>query len=65
MARAQGLTLGAWVRRELRAARQRQSTKDPEVKLAALARAAAMNLPTTDIDQMISESQCGYAVDLP
>lgn len=38
LAEAQGLTLGAWVRRELRAARQRQS-KEPAVKLAALARA--------------------------
>ncbi|MGN6591828.1 MAG: hypothetical protein ACTHJX_02925 [Terriglobales bacterium] len=65
LARAQGLTLGEWVRRELRAARQRQSTKDPEIKLAAMARAAEMNLPTADVEQMIAESQSGYLVDLP
>lgn len=65
LARAQGLKVEEWVRRELRAARQRQSTKDPEIKLAAMARAAEMNLPTADIEQMIAESQSGYLVDLP
>ncbi len=53
----------AALRRELRAARERQFTKDPAVRLGALARAAGMNLPTADIEQMIAES--GYLVDLP
>lgn len=58
-ARGQGLTVGEWVRRTLREARAGRSLKDPEIKLAALRRAAAMAHPTGDIEQILEETGRG------
>ena len=65
-ARAQRMTVAEWVRQTLRAARQERSTKDPQVKLAAI-RAAARHEhpPAADIDQMNAEIERGYADGLP
>jgi hypothetical protein len=53
------LTVGEWVRRTLREAREQKSLRDPEVKLRAIRRAAAFSFPTADIDDMLSEIEQG------
>ncbi len=60
LARRERLTVGEWVRRALRAARQRQPTNAPEAKLKAVRRAVELSFPTADIDQMLAEIERGY-----
>jgi hypothetical protein len=62
LAQRERLTVGEWVRRTLREARRRQSTKDPAAKLKAIRRAAeySPSIPEVDIDQMLREIEQGY-----
>jgi hypothetical protein len=60
IARRERLTVGAWVRRTLREAREQKSLSDPEAKLRAIRRGADFSFPTADIDQMLSEIERGY-----
>lgn len=54
------LTVGEWVRRALREAREQKPLNDPEVKLKAVRRGAEFSFPTADIEQMLSEIERGY-----
>ena len=67
LAQREHVTVGEWVRRTLREAREQKSLKDPEVKLAAIRRAVENPDPTpaVDIDQMLREIEQGYLSDLP
>jgi hypothetical protein len=60
MARREQLTVGAWVRRALRKAREQQSPADPEVKLRAIRLGAEFSFPTADVEEMLGEIERGY-----
>ena len=59
-AERQGLSVGEWVRRALRAARAEQPVHDPERKLRAIRKAAEYSFPAADIEQMLAEIERGY-----
>ena len=59
-ANREGLTVGEWVRRVLRAARASRPAIEPEVKIRSIRRAMKYSFPTADIDQMLSEIEEGY-----
>jgi len=59
-ARRERLTVGEWVRRVLREAREQKPANDPETKLKAVRRAVEFSFPTADIEQMLSEIERGY-----
>jgi hypothetical protein len=60
LARRERLTVGEWVRRQLRAARMSRSAADPGTKLQAIRQAAAHSFPTADLAQMLAEIERGY-----
>ncbi|MBI1895417.1 MAG: ribbon-helix-helix protein, CopG family [Acidobacteria bacterium] len=60
LARRERLTVGEWVRRALREAREKRPLNDPETKLKALRRGVEYAFPSADIDQMVSEIERGY-----
>ena len=60
LARRERLTVGEWVRRVLREAREQKPANDPETKLKAVRRAVEFSFPTADIEQMLSEIERGY-----
>jgi hypothetical protein len=60
LARRERLTVGEWVRRVLREARQSRPTIEPETKLKAVRRAAACSFPTAEIGEMLGEIERGY-----
>ena len=59
-ARREKITVGEWVRRVLREARQLKPSSDPESKLKAVRRCAEFSFPTADIEQMNREIERGY-----
>jgi len=54
------LTVGEWVRRVLREAREQKPSNDPEAKLRAIRRGAEFSFPTADLEQMNAEIERGY-----
>ncbi len=60
IARREKLTVGEWVRRVLREAREQKPTNDREAKLKAVRRGAGYSFPTADIDEMNREIERGY-----
>lgn len=60
LARRERLTVGEWVRRTLREARERKPLNDVETKLKAIRRGAEYSFPSGDIEQMLSEIERGY-----
>ena len=60
LARRERLTVGEWVRRVLREAREQKPSNDPEAKLQAIRRSVEFSFPTADIEQMNSEIERGY-----
>ena len=60
LARSRHLTLAAWVRQALAAARQQQPAGDVQSKFAAIREAAQYNFPAPDIEQMLAEIEQGY-----
>jgi hypothetical protein len=60
LARREGLAVGEWVRRALRAARAGQPMREPSVKLKAVREAARCSFPTADVRQMLEEIERGY-----
>jgi hypothetical protein len=60
LARRERVTVGEWVRRVLREAREQRPLHDPESKLKAIRRGAEFSFPTADIDEMLSEIERGY-----
>lgn len=59
-AKAQRLTVSAWVRQTLRAARDQAPPPRKAEKLAAIRTAAAHQFPAPNIDQMLKEIESGY-----
>lgn len=59
-ARSRHMTIAAWVRQALEAARRQQPTGDAAKKIAAIRAAAKYEFPTADIDQMLAEIESGY-----
>lgn len=55
-----GLTVGEWVRRALRAARERQPAHSPEAKLQALRDLARLQVTAPEIAAMLAEIEQGY-----
>ena len=60
LAKREHLTVGEWVRRVLRDARESRPVIDPETKLKAVRRGAKYSFPTADLEQMLSEIERGY-----
>jgi hypothetical protein len=60
LARREKLTVGEWVRRVLREARENKPSKDRESKLKALRRGVEFSFPTADVEQMNREIERGY-----
>ncbi|MEP7352696.1 MAG: antitoxin [Acidobacteriota bacterium] len=60
VAEREHLSVGEWVRRSLREAREGRPVKSAESKLAAVRRAVEFDFPTGDIDQMLAEIERGY-----
>jgi hypothetical protein len=63
--RAQRLTVAAWVRDALRAARRREPLGDAAKKLEVVRAAARHEFPTADIEQMQAEIEQGYLGSIP
>lgn len=64
-ARVRHMTIAAWVRQALEAARRQEPARDVEKKLAAIRAAAKFEFPAPDIEQMLAEIESGYADNLP
>jgi hypothetical protein len=60
LARQENLTVGEWVRRVLREAREQKPSSDREAKLKAVRRGSEFSFPTADMEQMLSEIEQGY-----
>jgi 16S rRNA U516 pseudouridylate synthase RsuA-like enzyme len=61
IARRNGMTVAAWVRRAIQAAKADEPPADPQRKLRALRVATAHSFPTADIDEMLAEIGKGYS----
>lgn len=61
IARRHRMTVSEWVRRTLRAAREREPRGDLDTKLRAIRNAARHQFPTADIEQLLEETERGYA----
>lgn len=64
-AERQKLTLGEFVRRELRRSVEASDVRPAAEKLRVLQRASQYNFPTCDIEQMNAEIDQGYSHGLP
>jgi hypothetical protein len=64
-ARASGMTMAAWVRQALRAARAGRPVADAGKKLDVIRAAARHAFPTAGIDQMLAEIERGYIGPTP
>ena len=60
LARRNRMTVSAWVRSALAAARRKEPSREAHRKLAALRIAHENDFPTGDIDQMNAEIERGY-----
>lgn len=63
VAAARGLTVSAWVRQAVQAARRQESDGDLQRKLELIRRSSTYAFPTADIEQMLAETEQGYLVD--
>ena len=61
MAKAQHLTVAAWVRQALSAARRREPLGDSGRKLEVVRAASRHSYPTADIESMLAEIEAGYS----
>ena len=59
---AQHLSIAAWVRQALAAARRREPVGDSGQKIAVVRAAARHAYPTADIDRMLMGIEAGYGV---
>jgi hypothetical protein len=60
VAKARKMTVAAWVRQTLRAARQGEPAGDATRKVALVRAAARQEFPTADIEHMLAEIERGY-----
>ncbi len=61
IARRRRMTVAAWVRGALRAAKAEEPATDPQRKLHALRVATSHSFPTADIEEMLAQIERGYA----
>jgi DUF1365 family protein len=61
IARRHRTTVSEWVRRTLREAREREPGGDLDAKLRAVRTAVGHEYPAPDIEQMLEETERGYA----
>jgi len=61
LARRERVTVAAWVRRALGAAKQRRPAGDPARTIASIRAAAANDFPSGDIESMLADSARGTA----
>jgi len=54
------MTVAAWVRETLRAARRREPLGDTSAKIAAVRAGASHAFPTGEIDEMLADIDRGY-----
>ena len=64
LAKVEGVTVAAWVRRVLSEACSERPYETVRSKLAAVREAATYRFPTCDVDQMSAESTAGYLEDI-
>lgn len=57
----EGVTVSEWVRRSLREARRQHAAGSADAKLAAIDAAYQHDFPSGDVDQMLAETERGYA----
>lgn len=62
LARAQRLSVAAWVRQALRSARGHAET-DPAEKLAAIRAAARHSFPVGEVEELLAQIERGYLRD--
>jgi len=60
VAKANRMTVAAWVRATLRAARRREPLGDVSSKITAVRLAARHAFPVSDIDEMLADIERGY-----
>jgi hypothetical protein len=60
LAGQQRTSVAEWVRRALRAARQRQPGKSVETKIQSVRAAVHHSFPSADIEDMLREIESGY-----
>lgn len=60
IARGQRMSVAAWVRQALRAARRREPLGDSGKKLGVIRTAARHTYPTADVEEMLAEIERGY-----
>ena len=60
LARLQRTTVAEWVRRALRAMRQRQPSDTSENKIQAIRAAARHSFPAAEIEVMLRQIESGY-----
>ena len=63
LARQQRTSVAEWVRRALRAARQRQPLESAETKIQYVRAAVRHAYPTADIENLLHEIESGYLED--
>lgn len=63
LARQQRTTVAEWVRRALRAMRQRQPSESSEKKIQAIRAAVRHSFPAEDIGVMLKQIESGYQKD--
>jgi hypothetical protein len=63
LAHQQRTSVAEWVRRALRAARQRQPRESAEIKIQRVRAAARYAFPTADIEEMLGQIESGYLKD--
>jgi hypothetical protein len=59
-ARARKLSVSEWVRQSLAVAHRDEPAGSMDKKLAAIRKAATVNAPAPDIEQMLAEIEMGY-----
>jgi hypothetical protein len=64
VARTQHMTMAEWVRQTLRSARREQPLETVRSKLDAIEVATRYEFPTGDIDQLLEQTEQGYAKGL-
>jgi hypothetical protein len=63
VAAARGLTVSAWVRQVVQAARRQESSGDLQRKLELIRLSSDYAFPAADIEQMLAETEQGYLID--
>jgi negative regulator of replication initiation len=63
LAHQQRTSVAEWVRRALRAARQRQPRESADTKIQRVRAAVRHAFPTADIEDMLREIESGYLKD--